>query len=261
VKIQSTAEAKNGLVAILDALGAANFGDAEIQRFITARAQVLGLLADKAENVLSDLADTTLDTFTFNDTILVTCSSGSTAPTLSQISAFLLIIRKFLVDSLANKILFRGSISIGKFYSNDDTNTVLGDAVSDAAAWYNQAAWIGVHCTPKCSLTIDAILQKEDATRGHILVDHSIPLRDGRVVPAKAVNWPKIFLKAHLNPWKSDEKPKAKLLELLSQHAIPLGIENKYHNTILFFDRCMELEKDKQRDAQASATKRRRRRR
>jgi hypothetical protein len=62
-----------------------------------------------------------------------------------------------------------------------------------------------------------------------------------RELPMKAVNWPRIFLLPKINPWGPKEQPKAKLLELLAAHTIPMGVENKYQNTIQFFDRCMEL--------------------
>jgi hypothetical protein len=237
----------NGLVAILDALGAANFSSTEVRQFLKARQEVLQLLREKAEDLLDNsvgpqIAETKISTFTFNDTIVITFRSGKQAPTLNQTCKFLLVIRKFLVDSLAQGILFRGAIGAGHFYINDDTNTVMGEAVSDAAAWYEEAQWVGVHCTPKCSLSINAQLERaKRKTRTQIIVDYDVPLKGGKICRLKAVNWPRIFQLPKINPWGTDVQPKAKLLELLSAHTIPMGVENKYHNTIQFFDRCMEL--------------------
>jgi len=45
-------------------------------------------------------------------------------PDLHYVRAFFALLRKFMIDSLVNKILFRGAISIGTFYANEDTNTV-----------------------------------------------------------------------------------------------------------------------------------------
>jgi hypothetical protein len=90
----------NGIVAILDALGAASYTDAEIERFIESRTVVLGQLNEKAEGVLGEIRAEMIKTFTFNDTVLVILNTGSESPTLRRISQFFMIMRKFLVDSL-----------------------------------------------------------------------------------------------------------------------------------------------------------------
>jgi len=247
MKPRGTTKEEHGLVAILDALGAANFGAPEVEQFLNARHEVLQLLHEKAEDLLDgpsgpQIAAAKISTFTFNDTIIITFRSGGQPPTLQQICSFLLVIRKFVVDSLAHGILFRGSVGAGRFHINDKTNTVMGEAVSDAAAWYEEAQWIGVHCTPRCSLFIDSLLERTTKkTKTQIMVDYDVPLKGGKSCRLKAVNWPRIFLLPKINPWGTKEEPRAKLLELLSTHTIPMGVENKYQNTVHFFDRCMEL--------------------
>jgi hypothetical protein len=247
MKIRGKTKEEHGLVAILDALGAANFGAAEVEQFLNARQKVLQLLHEKAEDLLDEpsrpqLMAATISTFTFNDTIVITFRSGANAPTLQQVCSFLMVIRKFVVDSLAHGILFRGAVGAGRFHINESTNTVMGEAVSDAAAWYEEAQWIGVHCSPRCSLFIDSLLERTTKkTKTQIMVDFDVPLKGGKSCRLKAVNWPRIFLLPKINPWGSKENSRAKLLELLSAHTIPMGVENKYQNTIHFFDRCMEL--------------------
>src|SRR6266481_2427783 len=139
--MRTPSEREHGIVAILDALGAASYGDAEIKRFIDSRHLVLQLLTEKALDVFGEIGSDMITTFTFNDTILIVFRTGQQEPRLKQISDFFTIMRKFLVDSLANRILFRGAIAIGAFYANDETNTVMGPAVTDAASWYDKADW------------------------------------------------------------------------------------------------------------------------
>ena len=115
--MRTPSEREHGIVAILDALGAASFGDAEIKRFIDSRQVVLRLLTEKALDVFGEIGADMITTFTFNDTILIVLRTGQQEPRLAQISDFFTIMRKFLVDSLANRILFRGSIAIGAFYA------------------------------------------------------------------------------------------------------------------------------------------------
>jgi hypothetical protein len=234
--MRTPSEREHGIVAILDALGAASFGDAEIKRFIDSRQVVLQLLNQKAEDVFGEIREPMITTFTFNDTILIVLRTGDQEPRLKQISDFFTIMRKFLVDSLANRILFRGSIAIGSFYANDETNTVMGPVVTDAAAWYDKAEWIGAHATPRSTLVIQRWLEHNDKTRAHVMLDYDVPLKGGTVVRTKAVNWPKVFFIDTISPCEGRIEPKEKLLEFLTQHQVPWGTESKFYNTVAFFD-------------------------
>jgi hypothetical protein len=63
-------EQKQGLIAILDALGAATYNDREISRFLNSRELVLELLRRKAnaKEIRGDINAESVTTFTFNDT-------------------------------------------------------------------------------------------------------------------------------------------------------------------------------------------------
>lgn len=244
--MRTAARHEKGIVAILDALGAASYGDAEITRFINSRQVVLGLLDQKAEDILGEDGAPRITTFTFNDTILIVYRTGDAEPRLPQISNFFMIMRKFLVDSLAHGILFRGSIAIGEFYANDDTNTVMGQAVTDAAAWYDKADWIGVHATPRATLVIQRWLEHNERSKRNVMLDYDVPLKRGASVRTKAVNWPKFFFVDTITPCEDGAKPREKLLEYLTQHQVPWNTERKFFNTMAFFDYSAErVEKEK----------------
>jgi hypothetical protein len=234
---------QNGIVAILDALGAATYGDAEIVRFRDSREIVLQLFNQKAADIFGDIRKENIKTFTFNDTILFVLVTGSNPPTLKQIADFFRLMRKFLVDSMANKILFRGSIAIGTFYADDENNTVMGEAVTDAAAWYEKAEWIGVHATPRASLIIQRNLETNDQDKQNVLLDYDVPLHRGSTVSAKAVNWPKVFFVKSITPCRDGTKPREKLLAFLAEHTIPHGVQDKYFNTVAFFDAVVKKQK------------------
>jgi len=238
--MRTPADRVHGIVAILDALGAASYGDAEIKRFIDSRRLVLQLLNEKALDVFGEIGSDMITTFTFNDTILVVLRTGQQEARLEQISDFFTIMRKFLVDSLANRILFRGSIAIGAFYANDETNTVMGPAVTDAASWYDKAQWVGAHATPRSTLVIQRWLEHKARTKAHIMLDYDVPLKGGAVVRTKVVNWPKVFFVESISPCQKETEPKEKLLEFLAQHQVPWGTESKFNNTIAFFDHAVK---------------------
>ena len=148
-----------------------------------------------------------------------------------------------MVDSLAQGILFRGSMSIGSFYVDDESNTVMGTAVTDAAAWYDSADWVGINVTPHATLVVQALLRgRKDLDR--VLVDFPVPLKDRPSLVLKALTWPKAFYVKGLRPIKEGEDPRAKCLALLAEHKVPKGTESKHFNTVAFFDHCIRLYKE-----------------
>lgn len=233
-------QAQTGIVAVLDALGASHYRDDEIRKFMQSRQTLLKLLEDKAEFVADSLSVETIETFTFNDTILfVLKSTRDDVGIEKEIRAFLMVMRKFLADSLLNGILFRGALAIGKFHMDRDSNTILGQAVTDAAAWYDKTEWMGLVATPRASITIQRFIELNLSTWqwDDYMPNYDVPLNDGSTVTLKAVNWPKAFVYRGLTECcRVGDVPRARLLELLSQHMIPLGVEKKYFNTIRFFD-------------------------
>ncbi len=246
-------EQKQGIIAVLDALGAATYNDIEISQFLNSRERVLELLKRKAnaKQVRGDMNIEFVTTFTFNDTVLIVyCTPGPA--TLNDVQHFCLLLRKFMVDSLAQGILFRGSVSIGNFYVDDESNTVMGTAVTDAAAWYNSADWVGINATPHATLVVQALLHGSKDL-DHVLIDFPVPLKDRLSLVLKAVNWPKAFYVKGLRPVKEGEDPRAKCLELLAEHKVPKGTESKHFNTVAFFDHCIGLYKEQLKQKRRTA--------
>lgn len=245
---------EKGIVAILDALGAASYSHEEVERFLASRDIVLALLAEKVDGVLGDYANR-VTTFIFNDTVILILRCYQDEPALEDIQSLFAIVRKFLVDSMRHQILFRGSIAVGSFYLVEDVNTVMGQAVTDAAAWYDKSDWIGIHATPRTSILIDRLLENvpPQAKKDYLMTDYAVPVKDGTPVQAKAVNWPKIFFLPKMFPGIEGAERK-KLLELLSSHRIPRGTESKYRNTIAFFDAVAPKKKEGRRSVDKKAS-------
>lgn len=226
---------QQGLIAILDALGAATYSDAEIDSFLESRTLVLDLLNQRALAGKIDRARLRL--FTFNDTVVIVyLAVQGQEVSLKDIEAFCFRLRAFMMHSFQNKILFRGSLSIGPFRMVDDaTNTVMGAAVSDAAAWYDKADWIGIAATPHATMYIQSLLERHQKNYDYILVDYHVPLRGGAKATVKAVNWPKGFWLKGVRP-DLPGSARSMLLSFLAQHRVPLGTESKYLNSLAFFD-------------------------
>src|SRR5580658_8100575 len=98
-----------GLVAVLDALGASSFNDKQIESFVNNRQELLKALEKNATDAMIEgdtgkLARAELDTFTFGDTLIVTYTVKGDL-TARALVRFFALIRQFLVDSLVNEIL------------------------------------------------------------------------------------------------------------------------------------------------------------
>jgi hypothetical protein len=226
---------EQGLIAILDALGAATYSEEKIGQFLKSRELVLELLRRKVKAIGIDVNQVTM--FTFNDTVLIVYRTKGTC-SLKEVKAFGELLRRFAVNSLEHGILFRGAIAIGRFYMNEETNTVMGEAVSDAAAWYNLADWIGIAATPHATLYIQSLAEQKAENIGRLMIDYPVPLKNRASVILKAVNWPKAFFVKGISPCAKGENRRAKCLALLVGHGVPLNTEAKYFHTIDFFDHC-----------------------
>ena len=236
---------KNGLVAILDAMGAAAYGASEIERFMASRDIVLQLAHEKAEEMLD--VDR-LNVFTFNDTIVFALAAGGTTVSIGEASAFFQLLRKFMIDSLQNKILFRGAISIGTFYSDKDTNTIMGEAVTDAASWYAQADWVGIYATPRTTILLSGLLEDEKKKKEWVMVDYPVPMKDSSIRALKVVNWPKALFVPELVPSDVRHAPRALVLSWFGSQPVPRGAESKCFNAVAFFDYIVENHQLKPKD-------------
>lgn len=232
-------EKQQGIVAILDALGASSYSDAEVNQFLRSRERVF----ERLEEYIGEKTAVTssqLKTFTFNDTVIIALVCGQQSPSLKQIGAFSAVLRKFLVESMNSGLLFRGSAAIGEFRADDATNTIMGDAVTDAAQWYEQTDWVGVHFTPRSFLKIEHFMEDTNDRKEWALLSYDVPVKGRAPLRTYAVNWPKLFKVDGQRPWEDGAPPRTKLLEFLSRHKVPLGTEQKYIHTIAFFDFAME---------------------
>lgn len=229
---------RNGLIVILDALGASNYSKDEIEKFMDSRKRVLSLLNGKIERILGEVDSKRVDTFTFNDTIIIAYEPKGPICT-DDILAFCYLLRHFEVKSMEVGILFRGAMSIGLYYSDNETNTIMGRAITDAASWYDKSEWIGIAATPQATLLIRSFEKQSGDNIQHVIIDYEVPMRDIGTLSLRAVNWPKGFYVKGLRPLKPGEDEKAKCLQLLALSGIPRGTETKYFNSVKFYDHCI----------------------
>lgn len=173
--------------------------------------------------------------------MLIVLESRGDRPSRDEIQAFAIVLRKLLVDSLRRKIMFRGSFAIGQFYEDSTTNTILGKAVTDAAAWYDKADWIGILATPRTTVYLDLLKEKDRKKWSHLMVRYEVPLSGNSRQSLWTINWPKVFWVNAITPCVDGEKPRESFLNFLSHFTVPKGTESKHFNAIAFFDHVMNL--------------------
>ena len=173
--------------------------------------------------------------FIFQDTLILTYLTDGDGD-LKSLNTFGHVLRFFQCQSLLCDILLRGALSHGNIFKIDEnTNTVMGPVVSDAAAWHQRAEWVGVHATPSTSILLQKIEEVQSGSMRFLFVDHDIPFKKGQEpLKLKAINWPK---RMYLSNGKDYRKARAQLLGVLARIGAPYGSEMKHFNTIDFFDK------------------------
>jgi hypothetical protein len=104
-----------------------------------------------------------------------------------------------------------------------------------------QRFWIGIQTTPKTAIAIQSVIERDGDAKTRLMLDYNVPLKDGKTILVKAVNWPKAFFVPDLTPCSEGEKEREKLFQLLAQHSVPLGTEQKFINTVALFDHSVNV--------------------
>ena len=236
-------EPTTGLVAILDALGAADYSMERVRDYLESRSQLLEQVRRFAEKkhkgLVQRFAKAQIDWFVFQDTIILVYVSQQPIA-LAHVAWFGLVLRAFLSRAIEKNLLFRGAFSMGQLYKvSTETNTVLGPAVRDAARWYEQAQWMGVHATPRTSLIIQSLASSSKESIGYALVPYAVPFKESASgLELHSVNWPKGM---HLRRPDDDATViRGGLASCLAHDEIPRGVEPKQFNSLAFFDRVVQ---------------------
>jgi len=154
MKKKSDPKSKFGIIAMVDALGMRNATVAESKQFIGDIQTFLKHLPKFMADYFNQLPNTPKSK-KFNDQPPQLATFGDTLIfsweiTPQELSAYIPDVGFFLsyviLWGLENKIAFRGAVSVGDYIQSEAT--VLGPAISDAAAWHDCPEMIGIIATP-----------------------------------------------------------------------------------------------------------------
>lgn len=258
---------EKGLVVLLDALGVSRFSIGECADFVRKRDEITDgalksyLLDDNCELFKNSLRPTV--SAQFGDTLLYAWNFDDKSDVAKSvfIDTLMMWLADLLSSGIEQQVYYRGAISFGQLLIADN-NTVLGPAVTDAAAWYEQADWFGAVATPLCGYTFDYFkLVREDISPGDYgkelskishdtlnismaaeiwakaLVRYKVPLHEGEK-EMWAVSWPYAKHRNEKNKIGNTKKALFAAISVLPK-SLPRGVERKYENSIKFFDHCI----------------------
>lgn len=219
-----------GIVYILDALGASFYSDEKIEQFLNARKDINKILSKQAKHLDSNDKKSNVSTYTFGDTLIVVIPLDKSKPLIQSIQISFFMMQNYLFHSLEKGILYRGAFSIGNYIADEESNTVMGEAITDAASWYEKSEWMGLASTPKTNNIIEYEYEYPGVHDPMFVSYYPVPMKDKRKINLYTISWAGRFF--HEN---DKYNPKQYFLKLLKEHPIPLGTENKIINTKNYF--------------------------
>lgn len=225
-----------GVVCLIDALGAKNFSDDETINFLKSRKVIRKAMDDKVADQVSARSIKQPKIALFNDTVVIAieCSTDSEEERHS-IAAMAIIVRKLISDGISRGIFFRGAIGVGKFFADLENDTIIGQAVSDAASWYESSNFVGCVLTPRLAFVLQKHLAKNEPSAKGVYMRHPVSTKDG-VKEMFCVNWPLAF---HFDSLRPKDCMKGKELQYLYKKIgecfFPKSADDKFHNTVEFF--------------------------
>jgi len=229
-----------GIVYILDALGASAYSDEKIEQFLNARKDINQVLEMMAKPIVSKKKKTNLvSTYTFGDTLIVVIAIEDRVESWEMIQLSIFMMQNYLFHSLERGILYRGAFSIGNYIADAESNTVMGEAVTDAAAWYEKSEWMGLISTPRTNNILEHEFHEEQddsfLKKPLFVALYPVPMKDNRTIDLYTISWAGRFFHGQTDYQNKYDNPRLYFLKLLKEHPVPFGTEQKITNTKKYF--------------------------
>jgi hypothetical protein len=233
-----------GLICIIDVLGTKGIWSREKPEVIVENWKNINKALCKNVETFSKILDNKEEGYqfhfyTFSDSIIITVNVAE----MNSLINLCGIVGDLFSYALEKKILFRGSISMGQFHSDEEGKIIIGPAIDDAAEWYNQSDWAGVNLTPKTSFWVDELIELNKSMDlsiiQKIIKKYAVPMKKTNPISLWVVSWPSIYLNFDIKgKTLNKDKLRLKLLSMFSNTNIGLAEQSKFYNTLSFFETC-----------------------
>ncbi len=235
-----------GVVCLIDALGAKNYSDEETVNFLESRNVIREAMEDKVADQVSVRSIQKPQIALFNDTIVIAikCAPDSEEE-MHSILAMGIIVRKLVSDGISKRIFFRGAIGVGKFFADLTNDTIIGQAVSDAASWYESSNFIGCVLTPRLAFVLHKHSENAGTSPKGVYMKYQVSTKDG-MKEMLCVNWPLAFFMPSIRPEGCETGNELKYLyKKFGECYFPKMADEKFLNTVEFFKISCERKKPK----------------
>lgn len=232
---ESDKKMSEGAVTLLDILGWKGIW----QRKEDSIATLLGLIKFAREGTewlynnpmkikeVADFSNLTIDIKSISDTIaIVTYGEANLSLEFHAILAQTLI-----THSILKGIPVRGATSYGHFSIKD--NIMVGPAVDEVAAWYEEANWIGVILTPSAYFKVN--IHEFQVKSFEPLVSYDVPMKKYGKINALCVNWPHFWSRATVKEGQHLQRKDLTETFVKSAPILP-DVYLKFTNTLNFYD-------------------------
>jgi len=227
---------------MLDALGIRTSSSQDALRFLDARDGVLSECEERLR-FLESVSGSQTELITFGDTIILCLELPEATAEESLLPALGEWLRIVMLSGFSKALRLRGAIAIGEYIH--EGATVLGPAIGDAASWYERVNWMGIVATPSCGHKLTFLKErigreksKPKAVLHSWFVEYLVPLSDRSQRTMWSVSWPAQYLS--IDAPRTQKMVIVSGAELFRYHmstfAVPLGTEDKYSNTVSFFE-------------------------
>jgi hypothetical protein len=234
-----------GIIAVVDALGVSTYSLEQSEYFVKARDGIISRITRISEDHSERLAGESLIPIinTIGDTIVFSWRTAEDKPNFLRGAVWTgTWLRYLTVLGLHNGLLFRGAMAYGDFISAE--NTILGPAVADAVSWYESADWFGIICAPSMQFLFNAadILEGKESQMSWF-IKYNVPMKNSPSKSLWTIPWPyDIWADEHEKSKGKAEvvrDSKARINILLEGMKVPKGTEDKYLNSLAYFDYCV----------------------
>jgi hypothetical protein len=217
----------NGVVCFLDLLGAKG-GWRKADNMIAVWDKLFDSLNDLAHYVKTKFG-TDVSSYSFSDTIVITApfdqsDKRETFYNLTGLIAFM------LPEFFSARLLLRGCISIGDYYTSNARRMLIGPTIDEAVQYHALAEWAGVSLAPSAHLFV----AENPIPNAHWgMLRYPIPLKGHVETDGIALKWVDVD--------KPDDAKKIR--EILTDELRNSGdvtVSLKLRNTINFFDHVMK---------------------
>ena len=254
-----------GIVLYLDVLGVRGYSQVETKEHLVPMLQALKESYDGIINELlvpfSNLLKLVPDfrssqplMVSFGDSIIVYWDIGVDNRSKMCLPYFAKVLPLVMMTGINLELRMRGSVAFGKFIVVPDEHgqSVLGDAVNDAATWHDKADWLGIALTPTCGNVLDTALS---LVREHgpgvgvnindmldllkdYLIRYPVPMKHGEHRELWSVAWPSLYPDETipLELGLVERNWKDLLMKRLDQDPWPEETRQKRTNTLAFYD-------------------------